>query len=110
MPSRMNKSIAGWAALAAFNCVLVVPWIGRLWPQPRDFGIFYTAARVYLDGNLSDLYDLKLQSQTQKQLYNIPDQLLSKRFLPYNHLPYEVTFFLPLANLSPAHALWVWRG
>lgn len=101
--------MAGWVALCAINCILIVPWLGRLWPQPRDFGIFYTAARICLHDNPHNLYNLTLQAQTQKRLYNIPAQLVSKRFLPYNHLPYEVVLFLPLANLSASQALWIWR-
>jgi hypothetical protein len=55
------------------------------------------------------LYDLDVERQTEKQLYGIPDNQLFKRFLPYNHLPYEVVLWLPLTKLAPDYAFWIWR-
>jgi hypothetical protein len=48
MPTRINRSTAGWAGLAALNCIPIVPYLGRHWSPSCDFGMFYTAAHVHL--------------------------------------------------------------
>ncbi len=105
-PSKM--ALIGWLALALFNCI-TVPYIGRGWPPPHDFGMFYTAAQIYLHGTPEKLYDVDVQKQVQQHIYSVPDDQLFKRVLPYNHLPYEVLLYLPLASLSANQAFWVWR-
>lgn len=104
-----RPTITLWIVLlAALNCTLI-PWIGWAWLSPRDFGVFYAAAQIYLHNAPNTLYSPDVQRQTEKQLYGIPDNQLSKRFMPYNHLPYEVVLWLPLIKLSPDHAFWAWR-
>ncbi len=98
----------GWVALAALNCA-IIPYIGRGWLPPHDFGVFYSAAHVYLHDGPDRLYDLDVQAQTEKQLFDIPDDQLAKRFLPYNHLPYEVVVWLPLTSLGADRAFLIWR-
>jgi hypothetical protein len=48
MPTRINRSIIGWAALAALNSILIVPYLGSARLPPHDFGVFYAAAHVHL--------------------------------------------------------------
>ena len=100
---------AGWIVLAALNCLVLIPIIGKIWRQPHDFGLFWTAKEIYLHHSPDRMFDISLQQSIEKQSYNIPDDKLSERFLPYNHLPYEVFLWLPLDKLTPAHAFWVWR-
>jgi len=102
-------AVTAWITLAALNCLVLVPLLGSHWLPPRDFGMFYTAAKVYEQQPHNRLYDLSLQLRTQQRLYGIPYDQSSKRFLPYNHLPYELVLFLPLTVLPPPQAAWVWR-
>jgi Glycosyltransferase family 87 len=69
-----------------------------------DFVLYYSAAKIFNDGNGSQLYDLKVQREYQKE-FGARDK---KRDLPFNHLPYELLPLLILAKFSfPfAHALW----
>lgn len=103
------RATAGWIALAALNCLVLVPIIGKIWRQPHDFGLFWTAKEIYLHHSPDRMFDLSLQRSIEKQAYDIPDDKLAERFLPYNHLPYEVFLWLPLDQLTPSHAFWVWR-
>ncbi len=102
-------TMTGWIALAAFNCLVLVPWLGSRWQQPHDFGVFYAASQMYLHEAPEKLYDLNLQAATEKRLFRIPDDQVAKRVLPYNHLPYEIVLWLPLTRLSAERAAWVWR-
>jgi hypothetical protein len=70
-----------------------------------DFLIFYTGAEIVNEGKGQDLYDLKLQ-QTHQMKFKLPRKAWS--VLPFNHAPYELLPFLPLARLSfqTAHLVW----
>jgi len=97
-----------WLGLAVFTFAVVL-FIGYAWPEPYDFGLFYTAKQIYLHHTPAHLYDLDLQRQIEQQTYNIPADKLTQRFLPYNHLPYETFLWVPLDRLSAKHAFWAWR-
>ena len=70
-----------------------------------DFLIFYTGAEIVNLGKGQDLYDLKVQ-QAHQERFKLPNKPWS--VLPFNHAPYELLPFLPLAKLSfqPAHLVW----
>ena len=104
-----QRRLAGWVALAALNCALVIPVLNSLWPAPHDFGDCYTGAYIYLHHPRQMLYDVHLQMETEKHLFNIPDAQLAKRFLPWNHLPYELLLYLPLAALPYGVAFFTWN-
>src|SRR5664279_3425555 len=109
MPTRINKSIIGWIALAVLNCAVIIPWLSSLVPHPRDFDAFYMAAQVYQHNPGHLLYDLHLQLRAEQQMYAIDDAHASKYFLPFNHLPYELILWLPMTALPFRLAFWVWR-
>lgn len=69
-----------------------------------DFIIFYTGAQIVNDGKSEELYKVDTQNAYQSK-FDIPQLAWP---LPYNHAPYELIPFLPLARLSypVAHAIW----
>jgi hypothetical protein len=69
-----------------------------------DFVLYHSAARIVADGKGRQLFDLTLQKNYQKENRAIQFD----RPLPFNHLPYELVIFLPLAKFSfaEAHVLW----
>jgi hypothetical protein len=98
---KLAASTAGYLALAAFNCVLLLSYLGSHPNFPGDFCAFYTGARIYLQ-DPSRVYDLTLQRATEQQLIGRDD-------IPFNHPPYELLLWLPLARLGFHAAFWVWR-
>jgi len=98
---KLVASTAGYLALAALNCFLLLSYLGSHPTFPGDFCAFYTGARIYLQ-HPSRVYDLTLQRATEQQLVGRDD-------IPFNHPPYELLLWLPLARLSFHAAFWVWR-
>jgi len=98
---RFAASTLGYLALAAFNCILLLSYLESHPNFPGDFCAFYTGARLYLQGP-SRVYDLTLQRATEQQLLGRDD-------IPFNHPPYELLLWLPLARLSFQTAFWLWR-
>jgi len=94
-------STAAWLALAAFNCILLLSYLGSHPGFPGDFCAFYTGARIYLQAP-SRVYDLNLQRAAEQQLIGRDD-------IPFNHPPCELLLWLPLARLSFHTAFWAWR-
>jgi hypothetical protein len=98
---KLAASTAGYLALAAFNFVLLLSYLGSHPNFPGDFCAFYLGARIYLQ-DPSRVYDLTLQRTTEQQLIGRDD-------IPFNHPPYELLVWLPLGRLSFHAAFWVWR-
>jgi len=98
---RFAASTLGYLALAAFNCILLLSYLESHPNFPGDFCAFYTGARLYLQGP-SRVYDLTLQRATEQQLLGRDD-------IPFNHPPYELLLWLPLARLSFQTAFWLLR-
>ena len=75
-----------------------------------DFISYYTAARMIQDGQGSVLYDLDRQSRYQEHILKSLES--SFRFqdglLAYNHPPFEIVWYLPLARLNYLSAYSVW--
>jgi Glycosyltransferase family 87 len=69
-----------------------------------DFVLYYSAAKIFNDGNGAQLYDLRVQREYQKE-FGAGEK---RRDLPFNHPPYELLALLFLAKFSfpVAHALW----
>ncbi len=99
--AKLAASTLGYLALAAFNCVLLLSYLGTHPNFPGDFCAFYTGARLYLQ-DPSRVYDLTLQRATEQQLLGRDD-------IPFNHPPYELLLWLPLTRLSFQTAFWLWR-
>jgi hypothetical protein len=84
-----------------------ITWITRSFMAQGhyDFIIFYTGAEMVNAGKGPDLYDLSIQ-QAHQEKFRLPKKAWS--VLPFNHAPYELLPFLPLAKLSfqTAHLVW----
>jgi hypothetical protein len=98
-------------ALAAFIAGSLTFHIKTLWQNRHhiaaghgDFIIFYTGAQIVNDGKSKDLFSIETQRAYQ-QYYDIPKHEWP---LPFNHPPYQLFIFLPLATLPfpLAHAIW----
>jgi hypothetical protein len=98
---RFAASSAGYLVLAAFNCVLLLSYLASHPNFPGDFCAFYTGAQLYTQAP-SRVYDLSRQRKTEQRLVGRDD-------IPFNHPPYELLLWLPLARLSFHAAFWVWR-
>jgi hypothetical protein len=100
-PILRTSASAGWIALAALNCLLLLAYLGTHPQFPGDFCAFYTGAHIYRQ-NPSHLYDLAAQRQVEQALVGRDD-------IPFNHPPYELIVWLPLAGFSFHAAFWIWR-
>jgi len=69
-----------------------------------DFVLYYSAARIFNDGQGAELYDLRVQREYQKD-FGVAKQ---DRDLPFNHLPFELLPLLIPAKFSfpIAHLIW----
>jgi hypothetical protein len=96
------------AALLAFSflCHAAIFWIEKdhIVSGYGDFIIFYTGAQAVNAGHGAELYDLSQQAKLQGQ-FSVD---MRQGPLPYNHLPYEILLFLPLAKMAYPHAYGVW--
>src|SRR5687768_12097166 len=97
-----------FAALVAASLIF---HLAILWESRReiaagygDFIIFYTGAQIINDGKSKELFKIETQNVYQAK-FDVPQLEWP---LPFNHAPYELFLFLPLAHLSypVAHAIW----
>jgi hypothetical protein len=71
-----------------------------------DFLIFYTGAQIVNDGRRTELFKIDVQNAYQEK-FDVPQLAWP---LPFNHAPYELVIFLPLARLSYPAAHMIWSG
>src|SRR5580765_6978983 len=71
-----------------------------------DFIIFYTGAQIVNDGRAKELFKVETQNAYQAK-FDVPKLACP---LPFNHAPYELAVFLPLAHLSYPVAHLIWSG
>ncbi|MGH7794635.1 MAG: glycosyltransferase family 87 protein [Candidatus Binatia bacterium] len=97
--------------LAALVAGCLIFHLAILWESRKqiaagygDFIIFYTGAQIVNDGKSKDLFKVETQNAYQAK-FDVPQLDWP---LPFNHAPYELLLFLPLAHLSypAAHAIW----
>lgn len=95
--------------LLTFSAVLN---LGILWAKrssilkgDSDFVIYYTGAEIVNAGRATELYDLDVQQHYQEKFKRTNQPWA---VLPFNHAPYELLLFLPLAHLSFQTAYVVW--
>ena len=97
--------------LAAFVAGSLVFHLAILWASRYriaegygDFIIFYTGAQIINDGKAKELFKIETQNAYQAK-FDVPQLEWP---LPFNHAPYELLLFLPLAHFSypVAHAIW----
>ena len=74
-----------------------------------DFISYYTAAQLIKE-RPSDLYDLKLQAEFQDSILGGLGSSIRFRdgLLAYNHPPFEIVWFVPLASLPYLGAFSLW--
>jgi hypothetical protein len=95
-----------FALLAAFAAaLLMVALMAHLKDRSSwsDFMGFYAAARIFTHGTRSDLYNPSLQMSYQQSNFGRIEPTLI-----YNHAPYEMLIFGPLAYLPYPVAFLVW--
>jgi hypothetical protein len=96
------------AALVAASLIfhLAILWASRhhISAGYGDFIIFYTGAQIINDGKSKELFKVETQNAYQAK-FEVPQLEWP---LPFNHAPYELFLFLPLAHFSypVAHAIW----
>jgi len=107
------RFVLGSVLLLLLSAYASLWWSARgkiAWGQ-TDFISYYTAAGMMQDRMGSALYDLNRQSLYQDGIlrslgspFRFQDGLLA-----YNHPPFEIAWYLPLARLSylPAYIVWV---
>jgi glycosyl transferase family 87 len=97
--------------LAALVAASLILHLAILWESRKqiaagygDFIIFYTGAQIINDGKAKELFKVETQNAYQAK-FDVPHLEWP---LPFNHAPYELLLFLPLAHLSypVAHAIW----
>lgn len=92
-------------AMACCNLALALRLLPSLRNGYQDFTIYYTGAKLFLEGNSASLYNLDAQYRVQRQFAWVP---IRHGPLPYNHPPFEALLFVPLAHLNywPAYLIW----
>ena len=97
--------------LAALVAASLIFHLAVLWESRKqiaagygDFIIFYTGAQIVKDGKGKELFNVETQNAYQAK-FDVPKLDWP---LPFNHAPYELLLFLPLAHFSYplAHAIW----
>ena len=89
---------------------LVGWWLKDFVKEGRsDFISYYTAAQLIKE-RPGSLYDLKLQAQYQDRILgNLGSSIrFTDGLLAYNHPPFEIVWFVPLASLSYLGAFSLW--
>jgi len=99
--------------LAAFVAGSLVFHVAIIWASRHhisagygDFIIFYTGAQIVNDGKSKELFKVETQNAYQAK-FEVPQLEWP---LPFNHAPYELFLFLPLAHLPYPVAHVIWSG
>jgi hypothetical protein len=71
-----------------------------------DFTAFYTGGALLRDSHGSQLFDLELQTQYQKEILH--DRSFEDGVLPFNYPPFVAFLFLPLSYLPLNVAYYLW--
>jgi hypothetical protein len=104
--ARRNSLITAFLlGMICCNLVLLYKLLPALRNGYQDFTIYYTAGRLLAERRAADLYNLRVQYETQLPFAHVP---IRQAALPYNHPPFEAVLFVPLARLAywPAYLLW----
>jgi hypothetical protein len=92
------------SASLLFHTAILWESQGQIAAGYGDFIIFYTGAQIINDGRVKELFKVETQNAYQAK-FDVPQLEWP---LPFNHAPYELFLFLPLAYFSfpVAHAIW----
>jgi Glycosyltransferase family 87 len=109
IPQAAHRNPSRRLILSLVAVCILLPNFALLYSQRsgiayRDFKIFYTGALILHANRETELYNPDLQLQLETSLLQIP----ADKALPYNHPPFELLLFLPLARVSYAHAFYLW--
>ncbi|HXG53268.1 MAG TPA: glycosyltransferase family 87 protein [candidate division Zixibacteria bacterium] len=103
---RLYRLMLAGLLSASLTANLATLWVNldRMAAGYGDFVIFYTGAEIVNDGRVAELFKVETQQAYQRK-FDVPQ---FEWPLPFNHAPYELAIFLPLARLSypVAHAVW----
>jgi hypothetical protein len=107
-----RSSLGGFGTFAA--ALLLVAYCALIFLQERrplfagssDFSSLYVAGRLVVMGEGSHVYDREAQWRIQSQLFHLGAARAGP--LIYNHAPFELLIFAPLAALPYAVAITVW--
>ena len=106
MPATNYKLILAMLVAGCLIFHLAILWESRnhMAAGYGDFIIFYTGAQIVNDGKSKELFKIETQNAYQAR-FDVPQLVWP---LPFNHAPYELFLFLPLARLPYpiAHAIW----
>ena len=108
-PSRRLYKLLFTALLAAsliFHVAILWESRHKIAAGYGDFIIFYTGAQIVNDGKAKELFKVETQNAYQAK-FDVPQLAWP---LPFNHAPYELALFLPLAHLSYPVAHPIWSG
>lgn len=99
-PSKLEFRIAlGLAATLLFAVVLSNTFLNN--PLGYDFSAMYASGLIVRQGRASQIYDLKVQAEVEKDLGR-------NRLLVYAQPPFETLLFSPLTNFSYPMAYILW--
>jgi len=108
-PSRRLYKLLFTALLAAsliFHAAILWESRHKIAAGYGAFIIFYTGAQIVNDGMAKELFKVETQNAYQAK-FDVPQLAWP---LPFNHAPYELAVFLPLAHLSYPVAHLIWSG
>ena len=97
---------AFFSFLLLFHFMLFWHAAGDALKGSADFSAFYGAVKMVQSGQGAQLYDIAAQGQVQTALY--PKVTTRSGTLIYDHPPFEVLLYLPLAYVSYPVAYLIW--
>jgi hypothetical protein len=93
----------GFLALSiSVNVFTYIKILPRIFEGYSDQSAFYGGARMLIEGRSDALFDLEKSKEFQSALFNRPGAII------FNHLPYELLFWLPLGFLPYPAAVILW--
>ena len=89
------------AAMLCLNSVVLLAVRKKIMAGKNDFPIFYSNAQMVQEGKASALYDFDAENTFTRRVTDVARP-------PYNHMPYELLFFVPFTYLQFRAAYIVW--
>lgn len=103
IPIHIDKRILIFimAAMLCLNSVVLLAVRKKIMEGKNDFPIFYSNAQMVREGKASALYDFDAENTFTRRVTDVARP-------PYNHMPYELLFFIPFTYLQFRAAYIVW--
>ena len=99
-----------WAGIISLSIIYMILWAKMIRnPAERtgtDFIIFWTAGRISQKYDVSQVYNIELQTETEANIIGLP--LKANEILPFNHPPHSLPFLIILVgkNYIKSFSLW----